>query len=106
VFGLLIAVAVVVAVAAVGARRLKARRLDRADAHRPGASAANAIHVRSFTEMDDHLSGMWCRCGGYLQRMGEGSRDEGGARYRVARLVCQECERPREVFFDTTDLLH
>ena len=104
--GLLIGLAVIAAVAAVAARRMRRRRLDREDADRAGASAAQAIYVRSFTEMDDHLSGMWCRCGGYLERAGEGTREDGGARYRVARLVCQECERSREVFFETTDLLH
>jgi hypothetical protein len=104
--GLLMGAAVLVAVAVVGARRLRALRLDRADATRQGSSAANAIYIRSYTEMDDHLSGMWCRCGGYLALQGEGSREEGGRRFRVARLECQECERLREVYFDTTDLIH
>lgn len=104
--GFLIGTAVLVAIAVVGARRVRSWRQSRADATRPGSSAEHAIYVRSFTEMDDHLSGMWCRCGGYLERRGEGSRDEGGRRFRVARLACQECERSREVFFDTTDLIH
>lgn len=104
--GLLIGLAVAVAVGVVAARRLRRRRLDRADAGRQGASAERAIFVRSYTEIDDHLSGLWCRCGGYLQRLGEGSREEGGRRLRVVRLVCQECELPREVFFDTTDVVH
>jgi hypothetical protein len=106
VLGLLIGVVVLAAVVAVGARWVQSRRLDRADAERAGSSAESAIYIRSFTEMDDHLSGMWCRCGGYLQRLGEGTRDHGARRYRVARLVCQECEREREVFFDTTDVVH
>jgi hypothetical protein len=106
VLGVLIGLAVLVAVAAVAARRVRGWRLDRADAERAGASAERAVYIRSFTEMDDHLSGMWCRCGGYLERVGEGSREESGRRFRVARLVCQECERPREVFFETTDLVH
>lgn len=104
--GLLLGTALLVAVAVVGARRVRSWRLDRADAGRAGSSAERAIHIRSFTEMDDHLSGMWCRCGGYLERRGEGSREEGGRRFRIARLACQECERSREVFFDTTDLVH
>ncbi len=104
--GLLIGAAVLLALASVLARRVRRRRLDRADATRAGSSAERAVYVRSFTEIDDHLSGLWCRCGGYLERRGEGTREEGGRRLRVARLVCQECERPREVFFDTTELLH
>jgi len=55
--------------------------------------------------MDQHLDQRWCFCGGYLERTGEGTREAGGRRYRVARLCCQECETPEEVFFDTTDLL-
>jgi len=106
VLGLLIGTAVLVAVMAVGARRVHRWRLDRADAMREGSSAERAIYIRSFTEMDDHLAGMWCRCGGYLTRRGEGSREAHGRRFRVARLTCQECERSREVYFDTTDLVH
>jgi len=56
--------------------------------------------------MDDQLARRWCSCGGYLERMGEGTREAGGRRYRVARLRCQECEAVDEVFFDTTDVLH
>jgi hypothetical protein len=56
--------------------------------------------------MDEHLAQRWCPCGGYLERTGEGTREAGGRRFRVARLACQECERPDEVFFDTTDILH
>lgn len=104
--GLLIAVVLVVAIAAVGTRRVRRRRLDRADATRAGSSTERPIYIRSFTEMDDHLSGMWCRCGGYLERLGEGTREMAGRRYRVARLACQECERVREVFFDATELVH
>lgn len=106
VLGLLIGAAVVVAVTVAAARRVRAWRLDRADATRSGASAERAIYIRSFTEMDEHLGRLWCRCGGYLTRLGEGSREQGGRRLRVARLACQECEREREVFFDTTDLVH
>jgi hypothetical protein len=37
---------------------------------------------------------------------GEGSRAVDGRRYRVARLVCDECDEAVEVFFDTTGVLH
>ena len=56
--------------------------------------------------MDAHLARRWCVCGGYLERQGEGSRALDGRRYRVARLVCQECEAVDEVFFDITDVPH
>jgi hypothetical protein len=106
VLGLLLALTIVAAVAAVGRRRWHRARLVRAGKERLGASADLAIAIRSFAEMDDHLGPRWCVCGGYLERSGEGSRTEGGRRYRVARLVCQECERVEEVYFDTTDVIH
>jgi len=99
-------VALVAALVAVGARRYRRLRLDRADARRSGSTLESAIYVRSFTEIDTHLSTVWCRCGGYLGRLGEGSRAHGERRYRVARLECYECDRVREIYFDTTDILH
>ena len=103
---LLLALAILTAVAAVGARRWRRARLRRAARSRPGSSPELAIFVRSFTEMDAHLAGRWCVCGGFLERRGEGTRETGGRRFRVARLACQECESVYEVFFDTTDVLH
>jgi hypothetical protein len=102
----LFTVAIVAAVVAVGMRRLRRTRLRRAARTRPGATAERAIYIRSYGEMDDHLRERWCACGGYLERTGEGTRDSGGRRFRVARLTCQECETVAEVFFDTTDVLH
>ncbi len=102
----LFTLAIVAAVIAMGMKRRRRTRLREAAGERPGASAEHAIFIRSFTEMDEHLSGRWCHCGGFLERRGEGSRDTGGRRYRVARLACQECETAAEVFFDTTDVLH
>jgi len=106
VISLLLVVAIVAAVASVGARRWRRSRLQRAAETRAGASVELAIHIRSYTDMDDHLAQRWCRCGGYLERSGEGTREADGRRFRVARLTCQECERIDEVFFDTTDVLH
>jgi hypothetical protein len=105
VISLLLAVALVAAVCAVAARRLRRARLERRAQNLPGAGADNAIYVRSFAEMDDHLRRRWCVCGGMLESLGEGTREQGGRRFRVARLRCQECESEYEVFFDTTDLL-
>lgn len=103
---ILFTLAILAAVTAVGMRRLHRARLRRAAASRPGGAAERAIYIRSYGEMDDHLAGRWCVCGGYLERSGEGTRESGDRRYRVARLTCQECEAVDEVFFDTTDVLH
>lgn len=104
--GLAIAVAVMVAVVVLGLRRLRRVRLRRAADRRAGASLELAIPIRDFGEIDDVLAQRWCHCGGYLERLGEGTRDDAGRRYRVARLQCQECEAVTEVFFETTDALH
>jgi hypothetical protein len=104
--GLVLLAALVAAMAAMAVRRARARRLDRADAGRAGASEDDPVYVRSFDEIDAHLTRLWCRCGGDLERQGEGSRQVGPRRYRVARLRCQDCDRSRDVFFDTTDVAH
>ena len=103
---LLIGLAVVAAVVAMGRRRWHRAWLRREAGRRAGASPDLAIPVRSYGEMDAPLAQRWCACGGFLERLGEGTREEGGRRYRIARLRCQECETVDEVFFDTTDLLH
>jgi len=104
--GLAIAAAVMAAVVAVGLRRLRRARLRRAAGRRAGASLELAIPIRDFGEIDEVVAQRWCHCGGYLERQGEGTRDAGGRRYRVARLCCQECEAVTEVFFETTEALH
>ena len=96
---------IVAAVCAVGMRRWRRMSLRRAAATRAGSSPDRAITIRSYAEMDGHLVRRWCACGGYLERSGEGTRENGGRRFRVARLRCQECEAVDEVFFDTTELL-
>jgi len=106
VISLALALVLVAAVVAVARRRLRRVRLRRAAATRAGASPELAIFVRSFTEIDDAVSGRWCHCGGYLERTGEGTRDAGARRYRIVRLLCQECEEAAEVFFDTTEIVH
>ncbi len=103
---LLMTIALVAAVVALARRRWRRRSLARAARERAGATPELAIAVRSFTEIDDHLGRRWCHCGGYLERTGEGTREMGGRRFRIARLRCQDCEDPAEVFFDTTEMIH
>lgn len=98
--------ALVLAVGAMARRRWRRARLWRLAERRPGASLALAIPIAAFDEMDEHLRQRRCPCGGYLERRGEGSRETGGRRYRVARLECLDCERVDEVFFDTAAVAH
>jgi len=106
VLSLVMTLAIVAAVVAVARRGARRRALRRAAATRAGASPDLAIAVRSFAEIDDHLARRWCHCGGYLERTGEGTRESDGRRFRIARLRCQECDDPAEVFFDTTTIVH
>jgi len=103
---LLLAVAVIAAVAAVATRRLSLAARRRRVREGPGSSPDRGILVRSFADMDALLDARACPCGGRYARAGEGTREAAGRRYRVARLVCESCEDGRDVFFDTTDLLH
>lgn len=106
IINVLFVAAIAAAVVAVWLRRRRRARLRAAARARPGRSTGNPIYVRSYGEIDEHLARRWCGCGGYLERRGEGTRDTGGRRFRVARLACQECEEVAEVIFDTTDVLH
>jgi hypothetical protein len=105
VINLLFVLAIAAAVGALTIRRLRRRRLRTLAAQRPGAHPGNALAIRTFDEMDLHLRGRLCACGGTMELAGEGSRDLDERRFRVARLVCDECEESEVVFFDTTDLL-
>ena len=106
IISLVLTLALVAAVVATMRRRGYRARLRREAAERQGSSPERAIYVRGFTEIDDQLARRWCVCGGYLERMGEGTREVGDRRYRIVRMRCQECEAVDEVFFDTTEIVH
>ena len=98
--------AISLAVLSLGSRRWRRARLRKAAHQRAGATRDRAIPIRSYAEMEDHVAGRWCHCGGYLERAGEGSSESGDRRYRTVNLRCQECDDVHRVFFDTTDILH
>ena len=104
--GVLFVAAITAVLIAFGSRRWRRYRLRRESQRRPGASPERAILIRSYDEMDEHIRGRWCHCGGFLERRGEGTRDIGERRFRVVNLCCQECEDLHRVFFDTTQMLH
>jgi hypothetical protein len=101
--GLLLGLAVLVAVIAVGVRRWQRTRTAR---RRPGATIRRPVAVRRFDEIDTALRGRTCWCGGSFVLSGETSRTVGDRRFRVARLVCNECERAELMYFDVTAVFH
>lgn len=104
--GFLLALALLAALVATGLRRGRRVARERAAARAPGASLERAIPITSFDEMDGVLRQRCCPCSGSYALQGEGTRDAGGRRYRVARLECRSCESTTAVFFDVTALRH
>ena len=101
--GFLLGLAVLAAVVAVGVRRWQRVRAAR---HRPGATIHRPVTVRSFDEIDAALQGHHCWCGGFFVLSGETSRTIGDRRFRVARLICNQCERDELMYFDVTAVFH
>jgi hypothetical protein len=99
VIGLVLGIAVLAAVIAVGVRRFQRVRADR---RRPGATIHLPVAVTSFDEIDAAVQGRTCWCGGSLALAGETSRSIGARRFRIVRLVCTECERDQLMYFDVT----
>jgi hypothetical protein len=96
---LVLGMAVLAAVIAVGVRRCQRTRAAR---RRPGATIHLPVTVSSFDEIDAAVHGRTCWCGGAMAEAGETSRAVGQRRFRIARLVCVECERDQLMYFDVT----
>jgi len=103
VIGLLLGLAVLMAVIAAGARRWRKARAAR---RRPGATIHRPVAVSRFDEIDAAVQGRTCWCGGIFVVTGETSRAIGERRFRVTRLVCNECERDELMYFDVTAVFH
>ena len=105
--GIAIVFALVVLVASVVwvKRRLDVRAARRRHATGPGTAVASAIPARSYADIDDTVRVRRCHCGPRLRLSGEGARDEGTRRYRIARLACDECEETSVLYFDVTEAL-
>jgi len=99
----LIGLSALVAAIVVGARKL--RRLLR-ERSRPGATAATAIAIRDFAEIDIELRRQNCECGGRFASSGEGPVRDSGRPLRVANLECRNCGRERRVYFDLGEMRH
>lgn len=96
---LLLGLAVLAAVIAVGVRRLQRSRTSR---NRAGATIHRPVTVQRFDEIDAAIQGRACWCGGLFIESGETSRVVRDRRFRIVRLVCNECERDELMYFDVT----
>lgn len=101
--GLILGIAVLAAVVAVGVRRFQRTRAAR---RRPGATIHLPVAVSSFDAIDAAVEGRTCWCGGSMLVAGETSRTVGERRLRIARLVCAQCERDELMYFDVTAVFH
>jgi len=100
---LILGIVVLVAVVVMGVRRFQKSHAER---RRPGATIHRPVPVQRFDEIDTFINGRACWCGGTFFTSGETSRAIGERRFRIARLVCSECERDELVYFDVTAALH
>jgi len=99
VISILLGLAVMAAVIAVGVRRLQRSRASR---NRAGATLHRPVTVQGFDEIDSAIQGRTCWCGGTFVESGETSRLVRDRRFRIVRLVCNECERDELMYFDVT----
>lgn len=101
----LLALVVTIAVIATWLRKARRSRERRALGELPGGSPERPVAIRSFAEMDQEIDRRHCPCGARFALAGEGSREIGDRRFRVAQLRCPACEEETFVFFETTGLL-
>lgn len=100
---LVMGLAVLAAVITVGVRKLQERAAERA---LPGRSAATAIPIESYAEIDIAVRMQTCRCGGRYVLRGEGPMRDGERPLRIAHLECRRCERERPLYFDLSTIRH
>jgi hypothetical protein len=101
--GLILGMAVLLAVAVVGVRLLRERAVERA---RPGRSPATAIAVEDYGDIDVAVRLQACSCGGRFLVRGEGPLPHSERPLRVAHLECRQCERERRMYFDLSAVRH
>jgi hypothetical protein len=96
----LLFVAIVAAVVAVGMKKARERRIDRAAAQRRGATPETAMRVGNFRDMDEFVHRFRCDCGGSTVLLGEATTVRLGREFRRLRVECLRCEREHDVWFD------
>jgi hypothetical protein len=104
--GLVIALALIVALAFAGRRAFRRMSVRKRLAALPGMSRETAISVADFDDIELHVARLRCPCGGRYDLKGESSRELDGRRYRTAGIECRFCEERLRIFFDVTGLFH
>ena len=102
----LLLLALLVALAVWGARKLRAvfasSRTKSARAAKPGYSPDNPIVLTSRNILEDAQAAARCECGGKLITLGETTRHG----LRVARGRCRECESDVDLYFVLPQMLN
>jgi hypothetical protein len=77
-----------------------ARDLERIWTLEPGATPERAVAIASPAEVEVHARAVPCPiCRGELRVEEHAAEVIGGARLRVARVVCAACRRPRALYY-------
>ncbi len=104
VINLILVAAILAAVAVLAGKRWRQRQRRET---RTGASIYNPIAVSRFDEIDAEIALRRCWvCEGAVKESGETSRNVGERRFRIVRLICNDCDRDDVVFFEVTAAFH
>ncbi len=104
--GLAISLALILALGFSGWRLASRISHSRRRRRLPAESAATAVVVRSFDEIDEWLTESRCACSGSLTSLGEASEELDGRRLRIVRSECSRCEEERSLYFDVTRIFN
>ncbi len=104
--GLLIGLALIIALAVTGWRATRRLRLRARLQALPGGSAETAMVVSSFADIEEEIRRRRCHCGGRYDAYGEGSREAAGKRLRAVHVVGRFCEKQSSIHFDVSRLFH
>jgi len=99
---LLFTLAIVVALAVVGARRFGAWREKRAQLHRPGRDESAPIVVDNYVELEATWRKERCSCDGHFELVGESTVSGASGVVTVVLLRCERCEERDAIYFDVS----
>jgi hypothetical protein len=104
--GLLIGLALAVALGVTGRRWWRRRRLRGKLLALPAMQPDTAMPVADFDEIEREVVRRRCPCGGRFDNKGESSKAHGDKRLRVVRLECRFCEERSRIYFDVSGMFH